>query len=313
MKLFHRIVLVLVILSILILNQLLPSKLRIRNIFRKTSIKTIQSNRQSRDKTTYKILLWTKYFSSDDWANLNLKELNCEYYNCILTKNRNDFDTSDAVLFHWWDIDWWDVPNYHLTDQKWVLLNHEPPKNCPPIEYLEPFGGHINWTLSYRYDSDIFSPYGEIFKCDKNLKTKYRFDEKKKSIAWFVSECYSESNRELYVKELQKYIDVDIFGKCGQLKCSKDKKCYEMIAKNYKFYLAFENSVSFLIILLLSIFSFLYNLVFPQQLCKDYVTEKFYRTVNYDIIPVSKEFLANLKISRRKFSINLSLNLKFYF
>ncbi len=115
------------------------------------------------------------------------------------------------------------------------------------------------------------------------------------------------------MKELQKYIDVDIFGKCGQLKCSKDKKCYEMIAKNYKFYLAFENSVSFLIILLLSIFSFLYYLVFPQQLCKDYVTEKFYRTVNYDIIPVSKEFLANLKISRRKFSINLSLNLKFYF
>ncbi len=57
------------------------------------------------------------------------------------------------------------------------------------------------------------------------------------------------------MKELQKYIDVDVFGKCGQLKCSKDKKCHEMIAKNYKFYLAFENSVSFLIILLLKIFS----------------------------------------------------------
>jgi hypothetical protein len=87
------------------------------------------------------------------------------------------------------------------------------------------------------------------------LKTKYRFDEKKKSIAWFVSNCDSESKRELYVKELQKYIDVDVFGKCGHLKCSKDKKCYEMIAKNYKFYLAFENSVSLLINLLLKIFS----------------------------------------------------------
>jgi hypothetical protein len=244
MKFFYRIVL-LVIVCILIFNQLLPSKLRIYNIFRKTSIKTIQSNRQLRDKTSYKILFWTKYFYSDDWVDLNLIELNCEYSNCILTKNRNDFDSSDAVLFHWWDIKWWDVPNYHLTDQKWVLLNHEPPKNCPPIESLEPFGGHINWTLSYRYDSDIFSPYGKIFKCDKNLKTKYRFDEKKKSIAWFVSSCDSESKRELYVKELQKHIDVDVFGKCGHLKCSKDKKCHEMIAKNYKFYLAFENSVSF--------------------------------------------------------------------
>jgi hypothetical protein len=254
MKLFYKIVL-LVIVCILIFNQLLPSKLRIHNIFRKNSIKAIQSNRQSRNKTSNKILLWTTYFFWDGWGNLNLKERNCEYYNCILTTNRNDFDSSDAVLFHWWDIHWWDVPNYHLTDQKWVLLNHEPPINCPSIKSLEPFEGHINWTLSYRSDSDIFSPYGQFFKCDNNLKTKYRFDEKKKSVAWFVSNCDTESKRELYVKELQKYIDVDVFGKCGHLKCSKDKKCYEMIAKNYKFYLAFENSVSFLINLLLKIFS----------------------------------------------------------
>jgi hypothetical protein len=105
-------------------------------------------------------------------VDLNLIELNCEYSNCILTKNRNDFDSSDAVLFHWWDIKWWDVPNYHLTDQKWVLLNDEPPKNCPPIESLEPFGGHINWTLSCASASKINLSSYQIKQKTINSKLK---------------------------------------------------------------------------------------------------------------------------------------------
>ncbi len=101
--------------------------------------------------------------------------------------------------------------------------------------------------MTYRQDSDLFVPYGKVLKCDKNLKTKHKFDGKKKSIAWFVSNCKTGSKREVYVKELKKYIDVDIYGKCGDFNCSRKNEslCYEMIAKNYKFYLSFENSVSF--------------------------------------------------------------------
>jgi hypothetical protein len=72
--------------------------------------------------------------------------------------------------------------------------------------------------MSYRRDSDIFIPNGEIYKCNKTSKTKYSF-EGKKSVVWFVSNFDSESKREVYVKELQKYIDVDVYGKCGPLKC----------------------------------------------------------------------------------------------
>jgi hypothetical protein len=138
------------------------------------------------------------------------------------------------------------VPKYHLTHQKWILFNWEAPPNSP-IRALDPFGDHINWTMTYRQDSDLFVPYGKVLKCDKNLKTKHKFDGKKKSIAWFVSNCKTGSKREVYVKELKKYIDVDIYGKCGDFNCSRKNEslCYEMIAKNYKFYLSFENSVSF--------------------------------------------------------------------
>ena len=38
---------------------------------------------------------------------------------------------------------------------------------------------------------------------------------------WFVSHCHTSSQREKYVTELQKYIDVDVFGYCGELTVSK--------------------------------------------------------------------------------------------
>jgi hypothetical protein len=71
------------------------------------------------------------------------------------------------------------------------------------------------------------------------LKTKFSFEGKKNSIAWFVSNCHTESKSEIYVKELQKYIDVNIYDKFGPLKCNNNSY-YEMMAQNYKFYLSFE-------------------------------------------------------------------------
>ncbi|XP_042859522.1 alpha-(1,3)-fucosyltransferase fut-1-like [Penaeus japonicus] len=79
-----------------------------------------------------------------------------------------------------------------------------------------------------------------------------------KLVAWIVSRCATWSAREKYVDELQKHIQVDVYGKCGSLKCAHyevngpNERCYrESIVPNYLFYQSFEN-----------------------QLCVDYVTEK---------------------------------------
>jgi hypothetical protein len=82
---------------------------------------------------------------------------------------------------------------------------------------------------------------------------------KTKMAAWMVSNCKTvQSSRNNLVMELQKYIKIDVYGKCGKLKCRKklgyddsSEECRDMVAKTYKFYFALENS-----------------------LCRDYVTEK---------------------------------------
>jgi glycoprotein 3-alpha-L-fucosyltransferase len=63
------------------------------------------------------------------------------------------------------------------------------------------------------------------------------------------------NGRQDYIEELQKYISVDVFGSCGPLECSRlqSDDCFQMLRKEYKFYLAFENSN-----------------------CRDYITEKLF-------------------------------------
>ena len=101
--------------------------------------------------------------------------------------------------------------------------------------------------------------------------------KKPKLVAWIASNCDTHSDREDFVEQLKKHIKVvflqpspfslvfkvDVFGKCGRKKCgpanggASNLECDAMIEENYKFFLAFENSI-----------------------CTDYVTEKFFRTLS---------------------------------
>jgi hypothetical protein len=67
---------------------------------------------------------------------------------------------------------------------------------------------------------------------------------------------------------MQRYMKVDVFGGCekgcpDKFKDGRMGDCKLIIATEYKFYLAFENSI-----------------------CKDYVTEKLFGILKYNVIPV---------------------------
>ena len=101
-------------------------------------------------------------------------------------------------------------------------------------------------TFKSRTDSDIFIAYGP--SADEYAKRKKIEKElakslpqiisgKRKLVAWMVSNCGDESGRKSYVKELQKYIDVDIYGDCGPLNCNNKSNpfacCKLLIRYNY--------------------------------------------------------------------------------
>ena len=153
-------------------------------------------------------------------------------------------------------------------------------------EKMQRMQGFFNWSMTYRRVSTFYTPYGGFMKTrdhpfGTDLDTIIKeFGEKNKDIAkkqksaasivQIVSNCKSHSKREELVKSIQKLISVDIYGACGTLKCPRSGgggdagwKCYQMMDKRYKFYLAWENAF-----------------------CKEYVTEKFFEIAKYNIIPV---------------------------
>ena len=139
-----------------------------------------------------------------------------------------------------------------------------------PVNYSR-FSGFFNWTMTYKRDSDVFAPYGSFNQSSQpttveSILKRVRGLPKPKLVAWVVSNCKTPSKREDFVSDLQKHIPVDIFGKCGTKKCPgrrTNSECGSLLERDYMFYLAFENSK-----------------------CNDYVTEKFYATLEMDIVPI---------------------------
>ena len=219
------------------------------------------------------ILAWTKFFGRSGFPDENYAYYRCSS-DCVVSSSRCYTNDADALVFHWRDLSIFDLPKKQ-EDQTWVLYNQESPEHLSffRTQYLRAINDYIDWTLTYRQDSDIVAPYGYFIERNNssvsdnvtnNYESSYR--TKKKSISWFVSNCRTPSHREAFVEQLQKYIDVDIFGECGQNVCprSQTHKCDKLIEQDYFFYLSFENS-----------------------LCKDYVTEKLFRIMKHNIVPIT--------------------------
>ena len=74
----------------------------------------------------------------------------------------------------------------------------------------------INWTVTYRHDSDIPVPYYKFFPYEKRTKPKRIRNyaaTKTRKVAWFVSNCWASNARMEYARELGKYIEVHIYGR----------------------------------------------------------------------------------------------------
>lgn len=193
--------------------------------------------------------------------------------------------------------------------QPWIVLSFEAPIRANSFYRADysPFNGVFNRSMFYRSDSDVVVPHGFVVKRgrDSDILPKQWHappitavpNNKRKIAVALISNCGAPNGRLQYVKEVQKYIPVDIYGKCGPLKCgrslyvqdsynSTQNKCLMLAGMKYLFYFAFENAH-----------------------CSDYVTEKLYNVLYYPVVPVvfgganySSLLPPNSYINARKFT-----------
>lgn len=237
--------------------------------FIKSSFSPIEDEYEDYDNETKYILDWTTFFGTPmTTENGWLKD--CPDFNCQMISQKSMLNRSHAVSFHMRNMDWNNLPLIRLPDQYYVFYLMESPIHSNVDSARA--DGFFNLTISYRLDSDFFSPYGDFRPISTDTDTKIievmdhladLLQNKTKKVAWFVSNCATNSKRELLVSELQKHIKVDIFGACGSKHCPKTMSCNDMLKYDYKFYLSFENSI-----------------------CKDYVTEKLFDRINNYVVPI---------------------------
>ncbi|TNN07845.1 Glycoprotein 3-alpha-L-fucosyltransferase A isoform 2 [Schistosoma japonicum] len=204
------------------------------------------------------------YYHKSSYSLPNLSV--CPVYECDVSSHEDSMQNADLVIFESHPPDKTNIP----TNQSWLLYHIESPQNFPFTDSKD----RINFTATYTIDSTIVTPYykyvtfADVELKDSSKRIKLLEDYsvgKTKLVAWFVSNCAGISPRLKYAKELQKYIQVDIYGMCGDLSCSRGySKCFNLLKTDYKFYLSFENSI-----------------------CQDYISEKFFENaLKNTVIPV---------------------------
>ncbi|XP_044854995.1 3-galactosyl-N-acetylglucosaminide 4-alpha-L-fucosyltransferase FUT3-like [Mauremys mutica] len=157
---------------------------------------------------------------------------------CHITANRSWYHKANAVIVHHWDV--CSSPKQlpqgpRPPSQHWIWFNLESPSHSRNLGFMDNL---FNLTMSYRRDSDIFTPYGwlEVLSQPQN----FSIPAKSKLVAWVVSNWNPASRRVQYYGELKKYLHVDIYGR-QHMPLPRDKLASTL--SQYKFYLAFENSL----------------------------------------------------------------------
>ncbi|KAI8646089.1 hypothetical protein BD408DRAFT_410652 [Parasitella parasitica] len=204
------------------------------------------------------IIYWTKWFSMNQWEGYNIDACGLPY-SCQFTHNRSQLRDSSVVVFHASDMgDTNDLPPLD-ENRAWVYHNAEAPKYQPDII------DKMQYSMTYRLDSDF--PWGYLEKdyLLQHMQKPVNKQQYKRStpVVWIVSNCKASNYRHHYVRELSKWIDVDIYGRCMNNQIYPENTTTVDLISQYHFYLSFENSN-----------------------CKDYVTEKLSNAYAAGTIPI---------------------------
>lgn len=258
---------------------------------------TLQTNKTEDrfDKDLRYILVWAKPMKDLEKlipyeGQTAFIENNCPKYNCYLTTNQtilnDDYSNFDAIVFNMSLMakfkGYEELPKNRTKRQKYIFYGIQAADNYPICNiHVDNF---FNWTWTYKFYSDIFSPYIEVKNVNgkvvapsrkvqwtTHLKPLTKIDAKRvhtktKAIAWILNDCNFVMKRILFLPKLTRALkefnlSIDVFG-CGYNKCPKEG-CLTAIQRDYYFYLAYEAAMS-----------------------EDYVTAEVLKGYHHDAVPV---------------------------
>lgn len=228
-------------------------------------------------KKQFKILAWHHYYGGRPWFGYgNGPFRKCEFSNCFITANKQEYNKSDAVMVDFngrFEAARRILPKCRPAQQKWIVAGVEPPFYVRYHMNFKNYNNLFNATWTYHSKSDIWTNHSNGFFVKRTTKELNNIDNsyvqknylkgKEIMISWLVSHCNTSSKREHYVRKLQKYIPVNIYGACGKLSCPKNSNECEHELQRSKFYLAFESSI-----------------------CDEYISKKIFHAIRNNIIPV---------------------------
>ena len=205
----------------------------------------VNHNKASEKTTIRTMLLWNSNSAS---RSISIK---CPKYKCLTTSNLSHLSTADAVIFHVFYLPNGTIPRRAHPTQVFVFLDYESQwrtyhlksRNSSPFAFLNDYY-NVTMTFKDHRDTDVYVPYGSYTDQAPHITTSIpsisEIRNKTQYAAWMVSNCNAPSSRMAYYKELSKHISVDIYGACGNRSCSL--RCEAKLSRDYRFYLAFENS-----------------------------------------------------------------------
>ncbi|XP_046667294.1 alpha-(1,3)-fucosyltransferase 10 isoform X2 [Homalodisca vitripennis] len=166
----------------------------------------------------------------------------------------------------------------------WALLHEESPRNNAPLShpallslfnFTATFSRHSSFPITTQYLKSLQILSDLKYFVPTEEKSRLQREEGLAPVIYLQTDCSTTNNRDSYVAELAKYINVDSYGEClhnkdlplhlrppYHLDTMMADELMDLVAK-YKFMLAIENGV-----------------------CYDYITEKLWRPLIAGSVPV---------------------------
>ncbi|ODM87801.1 Alpha-(1,3)-fucosyltransferase C, partial [Orchesella cincta] len=177
----------------------------------------------------------------------------------IITSNKSLHSEADVVIFQYVNLKGVALPTKRYPGVPWVLALQESSINTRPLP--KSFNGVFNFTWSLRGDSEVHHNFDQMYPRLEKRDEKWIYGKTKLNLQRGL--CPTVEWNLANVEDLFRNWKLDSFGGCSHKSCVRNESCFSNLGKEYKFYMALENS-----------------------LCVDYITEKPSHGWVHNMVPI---------------------------